>query len=82
MFKRGLTVGLVTSCIVMQEEKVQTPAGRNEVTQSVTGTSNDTDTHIGGASSDDAKKSGRKADSTVYRKQTILQNRKRKASIH
>ena len=49
------------------EEQGQRTVARSEVTQSITGTSNDMDTHIGGASRDDAKKAGQKADSVQSR---------------
>ena len=58
----------------MQEEQGQTPAVHNDLMQSITGTSNDTDTRIGGASGGDTEKAGQKSDSahcTVYRKQKI-----------
>ena len=42
VLKRGQTVGLVTSCVVTQEEQGPTQVVRNEVMQSITGTSNDT----------------------------------------
>ena len=45
------------------EELDQTPGVRSEVTQSVTGTSNDTDTSIGGTRRGDTEKAGQKADS-------------------
>ena len=35
LLKRGQTVGLVTSCVVMQEEQGKTSAVHNEVMQSV-----------------------------------------------
>ena len=35
VLKRGQTVGLVTSCVVMQEEQGKTLAVHNEVMQSV-----------------------------------------------
>ena len=63
VLKRGKTVGLVTSCVVMQEEQGQTPAELCDTTQCVTGTSNDMGTHIGGASVEEAEKAGWKADS-------------------
>ena len=45
----------------MQEEQGQTPAERIDTIQSITGTSNDMGTHIGGASVGDAEKEGQKA---------------------
>ena len=52
MLKRGQTIGLVTSCVVVvkQAEQSQLPEKRKEDTQSVTGHSNNIDTRIGGAS--------------------------------
>ena len=61
--KRGLTMGLVTLCVVTQEEQGQAPAERCDATQSIGRTSYDTDTHTGGASVDDTEKAGWKADS-------------------
>ena len=49
VLKRGQTIGLVTSCIVTQGKQGQTLAERSDTSQSVTGMSNDTDTHKGGA---------------------------------
>ena len=46
-----------------QEEQGQTPAECSDATQSVTGTSNDTGTLIGGASVGNTEKAGWKADS-------------------
>ena len=46
-----------------QAEQYQTLERCKEDTQSITGRSNDTDTHIWGASVGDAEKTGRKADS-------------------
>ena len=63
LLKRGQTIVLVTSCVVMQEKKDQAPVENSDVMQSVTGKSNDMDTCIGGASVGDAEKAGRKADS-------------------
>ena len=51
------------SCIVTQEEQGQTPAMRITATQSVTGTSNDMGTRIGGSRVGDAEKASWKADS-------------------
>ena len=42
----------------MQDEQGQLPEKRKEDTQSVTGLSNDTDTHTGGASGENAEKAG------------------------
>ena len=47
----------------MQEEQGQTPAERIDTIQSITGTSNDMGTHIGGASVGDAEKAGWKSNS-------------------
>ena len=46
-----------------KEEQYQTPAERSDATQSITGTSNDMGTRIGGTSVGDAEKAGWKADS-------------------
>ena len=62
LLKRGQTIGLVTSCVVMQEEQGQTPVECSDATQSVTGKSNDMDTIIGGACVGYAEKAGQKAD--------------------
>ena len=48
--QRERTVGVVTSCVVTQEELSQQPEKRKEDTQCVTGWSNDAETHIVGAS--------------------------------
>ena len=61
--KRGQNIGLVTLCVVKQEEQGQTPAERSDAMQSVTGTSNDMNTRIGGDSVGNAEKAGWKADS-------------------
>ena len=85
MLKRGQMIGLVTSCVVMQDEQGQTLKMRKEDLQSVTGQSNDMDTRIGGPRLGNTEKGSRKADSvhcTVYRKQTVLGNQRRKASIY
>ena len=50
VLKRGQTIGLVKSCVVMQEEQGQTLGERSDPTQSVTGASNDTNICIGGNS--------------------------------
>ena len=60
MLKRGQTIGLVTSCVVTQEEQGQTLAGHN----------NDRDTCIGGASVGDTVKEGWKAE--VYTVQSVV----------
>ena len=56
VLKRGLNVGLVMSCIVTQEEQGQTPAEHGDKRQSITGTSNDIGTPIGGSSVGDKRK--------------------------
>ena len=56
MLKRGQNIGLVTSCILTQEEQGQTPGERSDVTQSVKRMSNDMDTRIGGVSVGNAEK--------------------------
>ena len=61
--KRGQTIGLVTSCIVMQAEQGQTPERHKEDRQRKIGWSNDMDTSIGGSSVGNAEKAGQKADS-------------------
>ena len=63
MLKIGQTIGLVTSCMLTQGERGQTPEMREEDMQNVTGWNNDTDTRIGGPSVGDEEKAGRKADS-------------------
>ena len=63
VLQRGKTIGLVMSCVVTQEVQGQTPAERSNTMQSITGRSNDTDTHIGSTSVGDAKKAEWKADS-------------------
>ena len=55
----------------------QTPAERSEATQSITGSSNDMSTSIGGTTGGDAEKAGRKADSIQF-----IENQRRKASIY
>ena len=50
-------------CILRQEKQGQAPAERSDATQNVARTSNDTDTHIGGASVGDGEKAGWKTDS-------------------
>ena len=63
--QRGQTIGVVTSCIVTQEELGQQPEKRKENTQFFTGRSNCAETHIGGASVGNAEKvekAGRKAE--------------------
>ena len=82
VLKRGQTVELVTSCIVtIQEEQGQTPAEHNDTTQSITYTSNDKGTCIGGASVGDTEKAGWKADS-LQSVEKILPNPRRKALIY
>ena len=71
VLKRWQTIGLVTSCIVTQEEQGQTPVEHSDTMQSVMGKSNDTNTHIGGASVGDTEKAGQKPDSVQS-----LENRK------
>ena len=56
VLKRGLNVGSVMSCIVTQEEQGQTPAEHGDKRQSITGTSNDIGTPIGGSSVGDKRK--------------------------
>ena len=59
----GQTVGLVTSCIVTQEEQGQTPAKCSDATQSLTRMSNDMGSCIGGTSGVEVEKAAWKADS-------------------
>ena len=73
--KRGQTIEIVTSYVVTQEEQGQALVERSDAKLSVTGESNDKDTHIGGASVGHAVKKGRKADSVQS-----IENRK--ATIH
>ena len=61
--KRGQTIGLVMSCVVTQAKQGQLPGKDKEDTQSVTGWSNDTNTHIGVASGGNREKAGQKAGS-------------------
>ena len=49
--------------------------------KSVTGQSNDTDTHIDGASGENTEKAGWRAGSVQTRKQSVLRNRRRKSLI-
>ena len=63
--QKGQTIGVVTSCVVTQEDLGQQSEMRNENTQDVTGQSNCAETRIGGASAGNAEKvekAGRKAD--------------------
>ena len=53
----------MTSCVVTQEEQGQQLEKGKEDMQSVTGQSNDSYTHIGGASGGNAQKAGWKAGS-------------------
>ena len=61
--KTGQMIGLVMSCAIVQAEQGQLPEKRKEDTQSVTGQSNDTDTHIGSACGGNAEKADKKAGS-------------------
>ena len=63
VLKREQPIGLVTSCVLTQEEQGQTLEDCNDGTQIIKGTINDTDTRIGGASVDDVEKAGWKAHS-------------------
>ena len=56
VLKTGQTVGLVASCVVMQEEQGQTPAEHSNAMQRATRKKNDTSTRIGGASVGDTEK--------------------------
>ena len=84
MLKRGQTKGLVTSCIVTQDEQGQTPEVHKEDMQSVTGQSNDADIRIGGASLGEAEKAGRKADSvqSIGNRQFYEINKEKHQFIH
>ena len=61
--KRGQTIGLVTSCVVMQQEQGQAPAECSDAMQRVARMRNGAVTRIGSASVGDAKKEGWKSDS-------------------
>ena len=63
ILKRGQSIGLVTSCIVMQEEQGKLPVKGKEDTPSITERSNDMDTRIGDPSVGNVEKAGQKADS-------------------
>ena len=58
LLKRGQTIVLVTSFLVIQAEQGQLLEEHKKTTQSVTGRSNDTNTHIGGASGENMEKAG------------------------
>ena len=63
--QRGQTIGVVTSCVVTQEELCQQPEKRKENMQCVKVKSNCADTHIGGANvgnTEKVEKAGRKAE--------------------
>ena len=60
--KRGQTIGLVTSCVVTQEELGQQPEKCKEDT-SASQYGYDVETHIGGARGGNEEKTGRKEDS-------------------
>ena len=53
----------MTSYLIIQNEQGQTPEVHKEDTQSITGQSNGTNTHMGGDSVGDSEKAGWKADS-------------------
>ena len=63
--KRRQTIGLVTSCLVTQDELGQTPGKGFYATQSVTERSKETESHTGGANVCDAEKAGPKEAHTV-----------------
>ena len=63
MLKRGQTSGLVTPCVVRQEEQGQRQEECSDATKSVKGMSNDTDTCVGGTSVGNSEKAGWKTDS-------------------
>ena len=61
--QRRQTIGVVTSCVMTQEELGQQPEKRKENTQCVTGRSNGAETRIGSASvgnTEKFEKAGRK----------------------
>ena len=57
------------SWVVTLEEQGQTLVAHSEVTQRVTGMSNDADNHIGGAGRGDPEKAGQKVDSVQSNRQ-------------
>ena len=63
LLKRGQTIEVVTSYVVVKEEKGQTPVECSDATQSVTGRSNAKDNCIGGTSGRREEKAGQIADS-------------------
>ena len=63
VLKRGQPVGLATSWVGAQEEQGQTPVDCSDAAQSLARMSNDTGTHKGGTSAEDAEKAGWKAGS-------------------
>ena len=72
ILNRGQSIGLVTSCVVTQEEQGQLLVKRKEDTPSVTEQSNDIDTGIGGTSVGNVEKAGRKADSFTKPKEKSI----------
>ena len=64
------------SCVVMQEEKGQTPVEHIGETQIVTEINNFADYGIRGTSGGDSRQC------TVNRKEKFLQNRRREASVY
>ena len=65
--QRGQTIGVVTSCVVKQEELGQQPEKRKENTHCVAGRRSCTETSIGSTSAvnpEKVEKAGRKADCT------------------
>ena len=63
--QRGQSIGVMTSCVVTQEELGQQSERHKEDTQCVTGQSNCVETHIGGArvgNTEKVEKAGQKAE--------------------
>ena len=78
LLKRGQTIGLVTSCVLTQAEQGQLLEKRKEDTHHVIGQNKDKKTCIGGASVWERGESRLESrQCTVYRKKTVLQNRRR-----
>ena len=80
MLKKGHTIGLVKSWVVMQAEQSQTPERRKEDLQSLTGRINDTNTHIGGGSVGDTEKAGRKVYS-LWKKDNFTKPKKKSVNL-
>ena len=82
--QRGQTLGLVTSCVEMQEEQGQWLEKHKEDTQSITGQNNDSDTCICGPSGGNAEKAGQKAGSvpSIKNRQCYETEKEKSQSIH